>query len=800
MSEPSQQDQNSMFNSEVNYFGLTNYRNQFRKFGIKTDDRRRHMYVIGKTGMGKTTILENMVLNDIYAGHGIGLVDPHGDFAEKVLNYIPPHRINDIVYFNPSDLDFPVGFNVLESINEEYRHLVASGLMGVFKKIWPDVWSARMEYIMNNSILALIGFPDATLMGINRMLSDEDYREKVISVVKDPVVKAFWDVEFASYSDKYKQEAVAPIQNKIGQFLSASVIRNIVAQVKSTINIREIMDTRKIFIMNLSKGRIGEDSSRLLGGMLITKIQLSAMERVDTPEKERKDFFLYVDEFQNFATESFSNILSEARKYRLDLIMAHQYMEQLEEGVRAAVIGNVGTMAMFRVGSTDADILAKEFAPTFTEEDLVNLPKFHIYLKLMIDGVASRPFSALTLPPIAAATGSLDKVLRVSRERYGTPRAVIEEKIAKWSGVFEPKEPGSGSGGGNSGGGSKAGGSGKPSFGNKSGGGKPSGSFNKNSSSSNSGSKGKPLPPRSSPPPKITSAPPSVSSVPPVAVVNPSESGISLSQISKKPQAHQPVTPPTAQPSQSPKPRVEEPKVPQITVPAQPSSQPSNQTVSSPPSSATGQPSVSHPEVQTPPPSIVQKPEMSSQDKIPSAPQTIASEPPQKNPPQPSSEIKKSVASPLVSPIPANPQPTSSSQNTVQRPPSSPLTNSPKPSHNTQPKNNNPRRDQSSQKTREQRNRPNQHQSSKKIPMNETRNNVTPSARSAEKTVSLSALAQKNTSPPSLPNQKKISSPPNKVESSSTLPPTVSSPPSVSPASSSVPKILKPGEVIRLEE
>jgi hypothetical protein len=484
--------QNSMYNPEVNYFGLTNYRNQFRKFGIKTDDRRRHMYVIGKTGMGKTTILENMVLNDIYAGHGIGLVDPHGDFAEKVLNYVPPHRINDIVYFNPSDLDFPVGFNILESVNEEYRHLVASGLMGVFKKIWPDVWSARMEYILNNTILALIGYPDTTLLGINRLLSDDDYRSKVIAAVKDPVVKAFWDVEFASYSDKYKQEAVAPIQNKIGQFLSASIIRNIVAQVKSTINIREIMDSRKIFIMNLSKGRIGEDSSRLLGGMLITKIQLSAMERVDTPEKERKDFFLYVDEFQNFATESFSNILSEARKYRLDLIMAHQYMEQLDEGVRAAVIGNVGTMVMFRVGSTDADILVKEFAPTFTEEDLVNLPKFHVYLKLMIDGVASRPFSALTLPPIAAATGSLEKVLRVSRERYGTPRATIEEKIAKWSGVFDQKEA------------APAGGSGQKSVGfSKNGGGKggskPLGGFK---NSSGNPSKGKPMPPRSSPPPK----------------------------------------------------------------------------------------------------------------------------------------------------------------------------------------------------------------------------------------------------------------------------------------------------------
>lgn len=422
-------------NPDVNFFAMSNYRNQFRKFGIKLDDRRRHMYVVGKTGMGKTTMLENMVLNDIYAGHGVGLIDPHGDFAEKIIDYIPAHRLNDVVYFNPADINYPIGFNILETINPEHKHLVASGLMGVFKKIWPDVWSARMEYILNNTILALLDYPDTTLLGINRLLADDEYRGRVVHNLKDPVVRAFWETEFAAYNDRYKQEAVAPIQNKIGQFLSASVIRNIVAQVKSRINIREMMDTKKIFIMNLSKGRIGEDNARLLGGMLITKIQLSAMERVDTPENERKDFFLYVDEFQNFATESFANILSEARKYRLDLTMAHQYMEQLDETVLAAVIGNVGSLITYRVGSTDAEILAKEFAPTFIEEDLVNLPKYNIYLKLMIDGVSSRPFSAITLPPVATRTDSAEKVIRITRERYGTPREKIEEKIKRWTGI-----------------------------------------------------------------------------------------------------------------------------------------------------------------------------------------------------------------------------------------------------------------------------------------------------------------------------------------------------------------------------
>ena len=430
-----QKEQEIIGNPDVNYFAMTNFRNKNAKFGIKLDDRRRHMYVVGKTGMGKTTLLENMVLNDIYAGHGVGVVDPHGDFAEKIIDYIPAHRINDVVYFNPSDIDYPIGFNILENVNPRYQHLVASGLMGVFKKIWPDVWSARMEYILNNTLLALLEFPNTTLLGINRLLADNAYRKRVIQNLKDPVVKSFWETEFASYNDRYKQEAVAPVQNKIGQFLSASVIRNIVAQVKSRINIRDIMDTKKIFIMNLSKGRIGEDNSRLLGGMLITKIQLAAMERVDTAEKDRKDFFLYVDEFQNFATESFSNILSEARKYRLDLTMAHQYMEQLDETVLAAVIGNVGTLVTFRVGSTDAEILAKEFAPTFIETDLVNLTKFQIYLKLMIDGVASQPFSANTLSPIAKTTHSTEKVIKVSRERYATSRENIEDKIMRWTGM-----------------------------------------------------------------------------------------------------------------------------------------------------------------------------------------------------------------------------------------------------------------------------------------------------------------------------------------------------------------------------
>lgn len=422
-------------NPDITVFAETNYRTMRRRFGIKRDDRRRHMYVVGKTGMGKSTLLENMIIDDIREGHGVGVVDPHGDLAEKILKFIPSDRINDIVYVNPSDFEYPVAFNILENANPQYKHLIASGLMGVFKKIWPDVWSARMEYILNNTLLALLDYPGTTMLAVNRMLSDKAFRTKVVDRVQDPVVKSFWVDEFAKYNDKFASEAIAPIQNKVGQFLSASVIRNIIGQVRSTINIRECMDTGKIIIMNLSKGRVGEDNSRLLGGMLITKIQLSAMERVDMPESERRDFYLYVDEFQNFATESFATILSEARKYRLSLVVAHQYIEQLDEKVAAAIFGNVGTMVVYRVGAADADYLVKEFTPRFIEEDLVNIPKFSFYLKLMIDGVASEPFSAKCLPPLSDSeiTNNEEKVIRSSRERYAIPRLEVEEKIARWS-------------------------------------------------------------------------------------------------------------------------------------------------------------------------------------------------------------------------------------------------------------------------------------------------------------------------------------------------------------------------------
>lgn len=431
-----------MANNEITFLGKTTFRNQRKKFGIRPDDRRRHVYVIGKTGMGKTVLLENMAIQDIQRGNGMAFVDPHGEAAEGLLDFIPSKRVNDVIYFNPADIDFPIAFNVMEQVDFRYRHLVAGGLMGVFKKVWPDVWSARMEYILNNTILALLEYPEATILGVNRMLADVEYREKVVAKITDPVIKSFWVNEYARYTQRYEVEATAAIQNKVGQFVSNPLIRNIVGQVKSTIDMRKIMDEGKILILNLSKGRIGEDNSRLLGALLITKLQLAVMSRVDIPEEKRRDFYLYVDEFQNFATMSFANILSEARKYRLNLTLGHQYITQMEEEVRDAVFGNVGTLILFRIGAEDSEFLEREFMPDFTAQDLVNLTKYNVYLKLMIDGVAGRPFSAETLPPAPIEEESnREKIIRASRERYSVKREIVEDKIRRWTGLIEQQQP-----------------------------------------------------------------------------------------------------------------------------------------------------------------------------------------------------------------------------------------------------------------------------------------------------------------------------------------------------------------------
>jgi len=467
---------------EVTYIGKCNFRGGERVFGIKKKDRRQHMYVIGKTGVGKSVLLKNMALQDIRAGRGIGIVDPHGEFVEEVLEQIPASRINDVVYFNPVDADYPIGFNILEVPDVRYKHLVVSDLLGIFTKIWANVWSARMEYILQNCILALIDTPGTTLLGIPRILVEKEYRDKIVANVQDPVVRSFWTQEYETWRDQFRNEAIVPIQNKVGQFLNTGFVRNIVGQPVSTINIPEIMNSGKILLVNVSKGRIGEDNAALLGAMIITKIQLAAMERVRIPEDERKDFYLYVDEFQNFSTDSFAAILSEARKYRLNLFIAHQYVGQLvtdvSTKVRDAVFGNVGTMICFRVGATDAEFLEKEFEPEFLPQDLINLPNYTIYLKLMVDGVTSRPFSAGTLAPLKyeIEPDIRNRIIDASRRQYSNPREEVERQITEASGGGFSQTQGApramgggggsqsrGGGGGNygsSGGGSRGGGGG----------------------------------------------------------------------------------------------------------------------------------------------------------------------------------------------------------------------------------------------------------------------------------------------------------------------------------------------------
>ncbi len=422
--------------NKVTYFAVTDSRGKQTPFGIKRRDRERHMYVIGKTGMGKSTLLENMAIQDIRNGEGVAFIDPHGSTADRLLEFVPKERIDDVLYFAPFDMDHPVAFNVMEDVGYDKRHLVVSGLLSAFRKIWVDAWSARMEYILSNTLLALLEYEGATLLDVNRMLINKNFRKKVVEKVSDPIVKSFWVDEFANYTDRYTQDATPAIQNKIGQFTSNPLIRNIVGQPKSTFDIRKMMDEKKILIMNLSKGRVGEVNATLLGSMLVTKVYLAAMSRADVSASVMQGlppFYFYVDEFQSFANESFADILSEARKYKLALTIAHQYIEQMEEEVRDAVFGNVGTTLAFRVGPFDAEVLETIFMPTFTAEDLVNLGFAQIYLTLMIDGVGSPPFSARTLPAFDFPPETFtSQVLASSRSKFGFDRRDVESAIDKW--------------------------------------------------------------------------------------------------------------------------------------------------------------------------------------------------------------------------------------------------------------------------------------------------------------------------------------------------------------------------------
>ena len=424
--------------------GRTNFRGTDMSFGMWPDDRRRHMYIIGKTGMGKSVLLENMIMSDIEKWRGVAVIDPHGDLAEGIIGLIPKKRTNQVIIFDPSDREWPIAFNMLEDISPEQRPFIASGLVGIFKRIFWESWGPRLEHTLRNAVHALMEYPGTTLLSIPLILTSDVYRNKVVKKITDPVVKKFWTHEYGKLTPQQRNETAGPILNKVGQFLSSSILRNVLGQPKNSFNMRWAMDKKKIIIVNLSKWKIWEDASSLLWAMMVTKFQLDAMSRADIPENEREDFYLYVDEFQNFATDSFSTILSEARKYKLNLVMANQYIDQMTETVRGAVFGNVGTLVSFQVGHHDSAILAEAFAGYIEADDLMNQKKYTIYLKQLIDWMPSPIFSAATFPPHPHNDEEFaeryEKILQVSRERYSKPRKIVEEKINKTMTEIEKQE------------------------------------------------------------------------------------------------------------------------------------------------------------------------------------------------------------------------------------------------------------------------------------------------------------------------------------------------------------------------
>ena len=413
---------------DVSLYGLTNFRGRQQKFGIKRRDRGRHIYIIGQTGAGKSMMLELLALSDVYHNEGFAIVDPHGDFATDMLKYIPEHRLKDVVYLNPADRDFPMAFNPMEITDLAMRDHISSELVGVLKRMF-ESWGPRLEYILRYTILALLDFEGATMLDITRMLNEKDFRKRVIADIKDPVVRSFWVTEFASWNEKFASEAVAPVLNKVGAFVANPLVRNIVGQQKSAFNIRQIMDEGKILVVNLSRGQVGEDNAAILGALMVTKIQLAAMSRADIPLDQRRPFYLYVDEFQNFATDSFAVILSEARKYGLNLTVANQYMAQMADTVREAVLGNVGTIISFRVGPEDSPTLAKYFEPVFEALDITRLHNQHVFTSMIIDGEKALPFSAKTLRMPDPENDLTMAIIEQSRSRFASKRAEVEADI-----------------------------------------------------------------------------------------------------------------------------------------------------------------------------------------------------------------------------------------------------------------------------------------------------------------------------------------------------------------------------------
>ncbi len=419
---------------EVSFVGQTNYRNDKKIFGLKRIDRRRHLYVIGKTGSGKSKLLELLLISDIKDGHGCCIIDPHGDLALEILKYVPKERIDDVIYIDPTDRNFPIGFNPLEPVEDyESRQHLSTFFIAIFKKLFAATWNSRMEHLIRYVTLALLETPDSNILGIPRMLSDVAYRQRVIKQIQDPVVKAFWTNEFSASDGQFSSEAVVPILNKVGQFISNPIVRNIVGQRKNVLHFDEFMNEGKIVIINLSKGKLGDENTALLGSMFITKIQQAALARAKVSEDQRRDFYFYVDEFQNFATDAFSSILSEARKYHLNLTIAHQYMGQLPPDVRATAFGNVGTMITFAVGGDDAAYLSKEFSPTFSADDMINLNTREMYVKMSIDGKITPPFSAYSLNVPETSNDYTQQIIDASRKKYAQNKTKVENDIARWA-------------------------------------------------------------------------------------------------------------------------------------------------------------------------------------------------------------------------------------------------------------------------------------------------------------------------------------------------------------------------------
>jgi hypothetical protein len=421
--------------ADISLLGVTNFRGSNTVFGLLRRDRGRHVYILGQTGTGKSGALELLTLSDIYYNQGFAVIDPHGDYAQHILNFIPQRRLDDVVYFNPADTSHPIGFNPLEISDPSLKGHISSELVGVLKRLFADSWGPRLEYILRYSLLALLDYPNATMLDITRLLTEKKFRANVISYIDDPVVKNFWVTEFASWNDKFASEAVAPVLNKVGAFTANPMIRNIIGQPKSTFNIRKIMDEGKILVVNLSRGLMGEDNAGILGAMMVTKIQLAAMGRADMPMEERRPFYLYVDEFQNFATDSFATILSEARKYGLNLTVANQYISQMSEPVRNAVFGNVGTIVCFRISPDDAPFLQKYFEPQFEAPDLIQQHSRFFVTTMMISDEKAPAFSAKTLNLPAAPDNLVARIVALSRERYAQDKEVVEELVRKNAGL-----------------------------------------------------------------------------------------------------------------------------------------------------------------------------------------------------------------------------------------------------------------------------------------------------------------------------------------------------------------------------